>query len=456
MMSFFAGLDATGVQYSQENAILEAMARDWTTLNAGLPLAVVFPTSTEEVRQVLMCCSQHGVAVVPSGGRTGLAGGACSQGQDIILSLEKMNTIHRVDPVDMLIDVDAGVITQQVQDSAREVGLMFPLDLAAKGSSQIGGNLATNAGGLKFIAFGGAREQVLGLEVVLMNGQVLELGHGLRKNNTGYDLQGLFVGSEGTLGVITRAQLRLVLPTAEQDLVCFGVESFANIQMLLTECCKHQVQLSAFEFFTRQAHEITLQINGHRLKTPFAEKPPFFVLLESAMKAELESVMEKGFEEGWLLDGVLATSNVDKQQLWDLRESITESLAVSGRVHKNDVSLQLTHLPTFVEELECLEGAIEDIQIVLFGHIGDGNIHINYLGPKAMTQVDFYEKVRQIELKVFEKVQALKGSISAEHGIGVLKKADLNFSRTPEEITLMREIKKIFDPSHLLNPGKIF
>ncbi|MFK7873758.1 MAG: FAD-binding oxidoreductase [Oligoflexales bacterium] len=453
---FLKDLDKLDIVIQLDEQERCAVATDWTGMTKGTPLAVAYPVSTAQVSDLLKVCSAHGISVVPSGGRTGLAGGAVSLGEDLVLSLEKMDTIYRVDPIDMTIEVGAGVKTQRAQESAQECGLMFPLDLAAKGSCHIGGNLATNAGGLKFIAHGGAKEQVLGLEVVLADGRVLEMGHGLRKNNTGYDLQNLFIGSEGTLGIITKATLRLVLPPGDPQLVCLGVHRFEDILKLLQLCHAEKLHLSAFEFFTQEAHEITLEFQSHRLKTPFATRSPFYVLLEAEDSEKLQTVMEKGFEEEWLIDGVMASSETEYQQLWALRESITESVACAGRVHKNDVSVVLSQLPALISRVESLSQAQNYVRMVLFGHIGDGNIHINYVGSKELDFDIFKEHVRELELEVFKELKNLQGSISAEHGIGLLKREDLFFSRTDIEMEWMKKIKLMFDPQNLLNPGKIF
>ena len=250
---------------------LEAYGRDWTRVHQAKPSVILLPASTAEVAAVVTYCQAHKLPIVPSGGRTGLAGAAVATNGEVVLSLSRMTKIEELDEVGQTIRVEAGITTQQVQEAAKQVGLFFPLDLAAKGSCQIGGNIATNAGGVKFIRFGGMREQVLGIEVVLPSGEVLDMNTGLRKNNTGYDLRQLFIGSEGTLGIVTRATLRLTPPPRNMQVSVLAVPSFESMLQILSVCGKAGVQLTAFEFFTRAAHEIVLQ---HALgaRSPFAEK----------------------------------------------------------------------------------------------------------------------------------------------------------------------------------------
>ena len=459
---------------------LESYGRDWTRLHQPCARVVVKPKSTDEVSQVVKYCFDCGIPLVPSGGRTGLAGGAVAAGGEIVLSLDRMNEILHVDKVGLTVEVEAGVTTQAVQEAAAEVGLFFPLDLAAKGSCQIGGNIATNAGGVKFIRFGGMREQVLGLEVVLPNGEVLPLNSGVRKNNTGYDLKQFFIGSEGTLGIVTKATLKLAPPPQNVQVALLALKSFKHVPRLLEQIHCSGAQVTACEFFTKAAHQIVLR-HTHGAQTPFAEMYPYYVLLEledrgtahGESSSVMEVLLEKMFERDIILDATIATTTSQMRELWGLRENITESIATHGHARKNDIALAVADLGPFIDDLQALieshqkeappsvQGQDQDhmigtMEIILFGHIGDGNLHINYVAPKNEDFRDFQERARKIEEKVFGLLPRFKGSISAEHGIGLTKKKDLHFSRTKYEIELMKSIKKLFDPQNIMNPGKIF
>ena len=441
-------------------AELKTWGTDWTKVFEPTPLCAVFPTSTEAVSKVLRYCNDHQIAVTPSGGRTGLCAGAVASCGEVVVSLAKMNKILEVDSVGLTITAEAGVTTEALQMAAREVGLFFPLDLAAKGSSQIGGNIATNAGGVKLIRYGGTREQVLGLEVVLASGEILDMNVALRKNNSGYDLKHLFVGSEGTLGIVTKAVLRLMPKPRNLQLAIMAVETFANIPKILHQCNLAAVSVTAFEFFTQVAHKIVLQhLPG--AKTPFRGMAPFYVLLEieqPGSEPEMEKLLERLFEGGFITDATMASNSTQFKEIWGLRENITESLAAHGQVRKNDISLAIDKLDGFVRELEALLAIKnpKDMELVLFGHIGDGNLHINYVSPKSRDSKEFHVAARAIEEDIFKLLKKFNGSISAEHGIGLTKKKDLHFTRSAVEVEWMRRIKQIYDPKGILNPGKIF
>jgi FAD/FMN-containing dehydrogenase len=445
---------------STEKQDLETFGRDWTKSFPAKPAAILLPSTTAEISAILKHCNDHKIAVVPSGGRTGLAGAAVAPNGEVVVSMNRFNKIEHVDTAGMTIRTQAGVTTQALQEAAREAGLFFPVDLAAKGSCQIGGNIATNAGGVKLIRYGGTREQLLGLEVVLPSGEVLDMNTGLRKNNTGYDLKQLFVGSEGTLGIVTRATLKLMPPPRNVQLSVMAAKSFTDIPKILGVCNLEGVTITAFEFFTRKAHEIVLK-HTPGARSPFNELSPFYVLLEveegHAGGGVMEGLLEKIFEHELITDAVIATSSAQFKDLWGLRENITESISAHGHVRKNDISLAIDQLDGFIKDLEReIVDAPEDIELVIFGHIGDGNLHINYVGPKTGDFVTFQKKARVVEEGIFRLIASYKGSISAEHGIGLLKKHDLHFSRSPAEIAIMKQMKGIFDPKGIMNPGKIF
>lgn len=443
-----------------ESKDLAVIGCDWTKVFKIDPLCAVLPASTAEVAEVVTYCHKHKIPVVPSGGRTGLAGGAAATNREVVISLTRMSRIEYVDATGMTICCEAGVTTQALQEAAKNVGLFFALDLAAKGSSQIGGNISTNAGGLKLIRYGGTREQVLGIEVVLPNGEVLDMMSSLRKNNTGYDLKQLFIGAEGTLGIVTRAVLRLMPQPRNLQLACMGVKDFAKIPAIMTLCNTEGAQITAFEFFTDVAHEIVLK-HTPGARTPFDQRMPYYVILEveegPGGAKIMEALLETAFAQDLVVDAVIAQNSTQFRDLWNLRENITESISAHGQARKNDICLPIDKLAPFIAELnEVLATAPKELDLVLFGHIGDGNLHLNYVGAKSIAKDTFQALAREVEERVFAKLPKYRGSVSAEHGIGLLKKADLGLSRNRNELNLMVAIKNILDPHTLMNPGKIF
>ncbi len=438
---------------------LQVYGKDWTRSTPN-PLAVVFPKTTEEVSRILRYCNENKIRVVPSGGRTGLAGAANASNQELVVSLDKMNRILGIDPINMSVTAEAGVIVETLQKAAKDAGLFYPVDLAAKGSCQLGGNIATNAGGLKLIRYGGTREQVLGLEVVLADGTVLDLNYDLRKNNIGYDLKHLFIASEGTLGIVTKATMKLVPLPKDLRLTCMATDSFEKITQLLGLVNLRGIHPTAFEFFTKACLNLVLKHQTQR-QNPFQDKHAFYVLLEfekqpDGAKDPMEPFLEEAFERGLITDAVIATSSAEFHNLWGLRELISESVSMEGLVRKNDIALPISSLPPFIKEMEKVLANIKNVQMFLFGHIGDGNLHLNYSAPTSMDYDAFRSLTRETEVEVFKLVEKYRGSISAEHGIGVLKKADLHFCAPQEVVNTMRRIKGIFDPNGILNPGKIF
>ncbi len=459
--SHFQALEAivTSARISKKADDLQMYGKDWTK-STPRPSAVIFPKTTEEVSQIMKYCFANKIRVVPSGGRTGLAGAANASNDELVISLDKMDRILSIDPINMSIRAEAGAIVETLQKSAKDRGLFYPVDLAAKGSCQLGGNIATNAGGLKLIRYGGTREQVLGLEVVLVDGTVLDLNYDLRKNNIGYDLKHLFIGSEGTLGIITQATMKLVSLPKELRLTCMACPDYESVTKLLGLINLRGIHPTAFEFFTRQCFELVLKHQKHRVN-PFSEKAPIYTLLEFEKQPDgaadpMEPFLEEAFERGLIVDAVVATNSTEFANLWGFRENISESVAIEGNVRKNDISLPISSLPMFIAEMNKVLAKIQGVQMFLFGHIGDGNLHLNYVGDPKQDYADFRAATRDTELKVFELVQKYRGSISAEHGIGVLKKADLHYCLNQEGLDLMKKIKLAFDPDNLLNPGKIF
>jgi FAD/FMN-containing dehydrogenase len=435
---------------------LATYGRDWTTVFAPSPSAIARPRTTAEVSHLLRLASEHHVPVVPSGGRTGLAAGAVAANGELVVSLERMRRMDAVDTLGATVRVQAGAVTEAVHKHAAEHGLTWPVDFASKGSSQVGGNIATNAGGVKVIRYGLTRQWVLGLEVVLMNGDVLELGGALEKNNTGIDLRQVFIGSEGTLGIITEATLKLTRPPERLDVFLFAVPDLAAVLALFREARKGPFGIMAYEFFTEKCLQ---RVRRHRsVATPLEAQSDYYVLLEveRGEPASLEAWTASLFERELVSDGTLAQHSRQAADLWALREGISESLTATGTPHKNDIALPIGGLEGFCGELlGFFEREYSGWEIALFGHIGDGNLHVNVMKPDAVDRAEFLRKTKEADHAIFSLVQKHHGSISAEHGIGLLKKDYLRYSRTPEEIALMKGMKRLFDPTNLLNPGKI-
>ncbi len=440
---------------------LEAYGRDWTKVFAPNPVAIVFPRTTDEVSRFLKLCSKHRVCVVPSGGRTGLAGGAVAAQGEVVLSLTRMNTMGPVDVLAQTVRVQAGAVTETVHKHCEQLGLTWPVDFASKGSSQIGGNIATNAGGVKVIHYGMARNWVLGLQVVTMSGEVLELNGALEKNNTGVDLRQLFIGSEGTLGVITEATLKLARVPEKLDVFFFAVADTSAVLRLFLEARRAPFTLMAFECLTHNCLEAVLW--NLKLKSPFQAAAGSYVLMEVQRPASkdaqdvLDAWLAALFEKGLVSDGTLAQSPREARELWQLREGISESLFRKAFLHKNDIALPLAQLESFIPAMyEMFTRKYPGLEIYLFGHIGDGNLHVNALKPDDMTREAFLERAHLADKDLFTLVRSHSGSVSAEHGIGLLKKDALAYSRTPAELAIFRALKQTFDPEKLLNPGKIF
>jgi FAD/FMN-containing dehydrogenase len=353
--------------------------------------------------------------------------------------------------------VQAGAVTAAVHEHAAAHGLTWPVDFASKGSSQVGGNIATTAGGVRVIRYGLTRQWVLGLQVVLASGEVLELNGALEKNNTGFDLRQLFIGSEGTLGIITEATLKLTRLPLHSDVLLFAVADLAAVLAIFRAARRAPFTLAAYEFFTDRC---MARLLAHRpnLRVPLSEQSSHYVLLEAenADQDALGEWMNHIGGEGLWLDGTLAQSAQQAAELWALREGISESLSATGLPHKNDVSLPIANLEAFCAELDAVFARdYAGWEICLFGHIGDGNLHVNVMKPDALDVADFRARTAAADRDLFTLVKKYAGSISAEHGIGLLKKPYLGYSRSPDEIAVLRSVKQALDPKRLLNPGKI-
>jgi FAD/FMN-containing dehydrogenase len=448
---------APDVAVTRDPGDLSEYGRDWTRVVDPAPCAVAFPKTTDEVSRVVRACGAHGVAVVPSGGRTGLAGGAVASQGELVLSLSKMRAMHAVDAVGGTVRVQAGAVTQAVHEHCAPLGLTWPVDFASKGSSTVGGNIATNAGGVKVIRWGLTRQWVLGLEVVLASGDVLDTSSALEKNNTGLDLRQLFIGTEGTLGIVTEATLKLARLPRRLDVLLLAVADLPAVVRLFRETRAAPFTLSAYEMFTAPC--LARVLSHRKLRDPLDAPASHYVLveLEDADDAALEAWVQSLFERSLVVDGTLAQNAVEARDLWAMRESISESLSATGFPHKNDIALPIAALEAFCAALEELfVRRYPGWEVCLFGHIGDGNLHVNVMKPADLEKAAFLARVKEADRDLFDLVKAHGGSVSAEHGIGLLKKPWLAWTRSPVELATMKAVKRALDPQGLLNPGKIF
>ena len=429
--------------------------RDWTRAEDPAPSCILLPRSVEEVQAIVRLANEHEIGLVPSGGRTGLSGGALATRGEAVVAMDAMNQILEFNPAERSVRVQAGVITGQLQQYAEDQGLYYPVDFAAAGSSQIGGNVATNAGGIKVIRYGMSRQWISGLKVVTGAGDVLELNKGLTKNATGYDLRHLFIGSEGTLGIICEATVQLTRQATNLSVLVLGVPDFDAVMNVL-HAYQDKLDLTAFEFFSDKAMGHVL---AHGLSRPFAESTPFYVLIEfentsEAVETEAMNLFEAALEKGWVIDGVMSQSVQQAQDLWGLRERISESIA-QYTPYKNDISVTVARVPEFVKEVdEIVQSRYPDFEVIWFGHIGDGNMHLNILKPAAVSREDFLERCKIVSDWVYAAVQKHGGAISAEHGVGSVKRPFLHYSRSETEQAYLRAIKACFDPKGIMNPGK--
>ncbi len=436
---------------------LKYWGKDWTTYFDVKASAIVFPHTTEQVQKLVQWARKNKIALIPSGGRTGLSGGAVATQGEVVVSFDQMNKIKEFSAIDQTVQIEAGVVTEALQEFAHSKQLFYPVDFAASGSSQMGGNIATNAGGIKVVRYGLTRDWVVGLKVVTGTGDILELNNGLVKKATGYDLRHLFIGSEGTLGFITEATIKLAPPTPPLKVMVMGVSGLDAVMKIFAEF-KTKTTLVAFEMFSDKA--LAKVLEGTGLAAPFETSTPFYVLAEVETRSDSDEeaalgIFERCMEAGWVLDGVISQSEVQAQTFWRYREDISENLARYSP-YKNDISVAISKVPPFMDDLDgILSKAYPTWEVVWFGHIGDGNLHINILRPAGMTKEEFVKECRQVDVLVFEAVKKYQGSISAEHGVGLTKKNFLSFTRSAAEIELMKGIKKVFDPDQIINPGKV-
>ncbi len=444
---------------------LSAWELDWRKRWHGKSLAVVRPGSTAEVAQVLQLCARHGASVVPQGGNTGLVGGGVPDmsGTQVLMSLQRLNRVRSIDPANLTMTVEAGMVLQAVQQAAADAGLLFPLSLAAEGSCTIGGNLATNAGGTQVLRYGNARELCLGLEVVTAEGEVWSGLSGLRKDNTGYDLRDLFIGSEGTLGVITAATLKLFPKPAASLTAMARCDGLAQCVALLGLA---QARLGAGLTGFEVMNEFSLGLVRQHFPQLTQPLPPgaWTVLLEYAdaegeatARTRFEALLEAALEAGTISDAVVAESLAQSATLWHLRESIPLAQSEEGLNVKHDISLPVSAIPGFCERTDAaLRAAIPGVRLVNFGHLGDGNLHYNVQCPAGAESRQFLaDHEAAINRIVYDAVQADGGSFSAEHGVGTLKLHEMAERKSPVALGLMRAIKRALDPEGRLNPGRV-
>jgi FAD/FMN-containing dehydrogenase len=431
----------------------------------GNALAVLRPADTAEVAALVRLCVQHRVAIVPQGGNTGLVLGSVpdSSGLAVLLSLGRMNKIRAVDPVNNTMTVEAGCILQTIQESAAAHGRLFPLSLAAEGSCTIGGNLSTNAGGTGVLRYGNTRDLCLGLEVVTAQGEVFGGLRGLRKDNTGYDLRGLFIGAEGTLGIITAAVLKL-FPQPKARITALAALKTPQQALVLLNLAQERcgAALTAFELMSNTCLQL---VHRHFPDSPlpFTAPHPQYVLLELSdseseahAEAQLQQVLDEAMQSGLIDDAAVASSLAQSLSLWSLRERISDAQAREGKNIKHDVSLPISRIADFIDATDALlQQHFPGSRMVTFGHLGDGNLHYNVAAPIGVDDNDFIASQSAVNLIVHDSVDHHGGSISAEHGIGVLKREELRRYKSPLELQLMRNIKQALDPLNLMNPGKI-
>ena len=468
-MSLIASLQALlGPDHVLTGQLAAPYLTDWRGRFQGNAQAVVRPANTDEVAEVVKLCVTYSVPIVPSGGNTSLCGAATpdQSGQAIVISLARMNQVRSIDPDNDTMTVEAGCILQQVQEAAREAGRLFPLSLAAEGSCTIGGNLSTNAGGTQVLRYGNARELTLGLEVVTAEGEVWHGLRGLRKDNTGYDLRDLYIGSEGTLGIITAACLKLYpLPVAQRTAM-LALNSMEDAVAFLSRArAGFGASLTGFEVMEGHVLQGVVSLYPQQ-RIPFegpSAQSPWFALLElsdseSAEHAQerFETVLGSAIEDGLITDAAIAENIAQSKAMWHLRESIPLSEAQFGKSIKHDVSIPISLIAQFVRTTNAaLQARFPGIAHIIFGHLGDGNLHYNVARAPNQSEADLLSQQAQVYQIVHDSVHAHHGSISAEHGVGQLKRDELPRYKSALELTLMKRIKNALDPNHLMNPGKV-
>ena len=445
------------LEISSELATLQSHGSDWTRFRVPDPAAVVFPRSIEEVSKLVVVAAEQRISLVPSGGRTGLSGGAVADAGEVVVSFDRMRRILDFNATDRTLTVEPGVVTQVVQEYALQQNLYYPVSFASEGSSQVGGNIATNAGGIRVLRYGLTRDWVVGLKVIDGRGELLECNGGLVKNASGYDLRHLFIGSEGTLGLIVEATLRLTDIPPPSRVMLLAVASLEGMMDVFRQF-NDALTLTAFEFLSDASMSYVRR--GHDLPAPMDGEAPYYAVLEfecvdpAAEDLGLQ-VFEQCLEKGAVLNGVISQSEAQAADLWRYREGVSEAIT-PFTPYKNDLSVRISAVPAYLDDLDKLaKTRYPGFEVLWYGHIGDGNLHMNILKPESMTVEDFEEACGRVNPEVFALTRKHEGSVSAEHGIGLLKRDYLSYCRSGADIERMRGIKAVFDPVGIMNPGKL-
>jgi FAD/FMN-containing dehydrogenase len=446
-----------GARYAiRDEADMAGYMREWREIWFGRSPMVLRPQTTEEVSRILAIASETNTPIVPQSGNTGLVGGQIPFGE-VLLSLDRMTRVRDVDPIDNTMVVEAGVTLKSAQDAAEETGRLLPLSLASEGSCRIGGNLSTNAGGLNVVAYGSARDLCLGLEVVLADGRLWDGLKRLRKDNTGYDLKDIFIGAEGTLGVITAAVLK-IFPQPEERATAFCAMSSPQSAVDLLSRYRSGDRITAMELLPRLGLEFT--IKHFSVRDPFPSSSPWYLLIETSgsrgASDALTGFLGTALEDGTISDATIAASEAQRKDIWRIREMIVETQKREGGSVKNDVSVPVSHVPAFLADAtKAIMAFMPGVRPLPFGHVGDGNIHFNVSQPVGMDKQAFLDRWGDINAVVNEVVLKHGGSVSAEHGIGRLKRETMRMIKSPVELQMMRDLKRLFDPLNILNPGKV-
>ena len=444
---------------------LASYSTDWRGKFTGMPLAVCRPADTAQVAALVKLCAAHGVAIVPQGGNTSMCGGATpdGSGHQLIISLTRLNRVLDISPLNNTMTVQAGCVLQTLQELAAAHDRLFPLSLGAEGSCQIGGNIATNAGGVQVLRYGNTRDLVLGLEVVLADGQVLNVLKALRKDNTGYDLKHLFIGSEGTLGIITAAVLKL-FPAPKAKAVAFAAFQTPQQALELLGLMRNAMG-DRFTAFELMSHASLAMIRQHFPATPalFAQPYPWHVVMQATdggeqtvLDSAFQGALEAALTRGIIDDVLMASSEAQAKELWTVRENISEAQQLDGANIKHDIAVAVSSVPAFIDEVQpLLHAAYPGVRPIVYGHLGDGNLHFNVSRPAGMSTPDWQGETDRVNAIVLDVVARMRGSFSAEHGLGQLKNHEMALYKTPLEIEVMRRLKQALDPAGLMNPGKL-
>ncbi len=448
--------------WSSDPDELQAHLTEWRGVYEGRTPILLRPASTAEVTAIVRACADARVPIVPQGGNTGMCGAAVpdESGEQVLLCLSRMNRVIDVDPANFSIVVEAGCILASVQEAARAAGRYFPLSLGAEGSCQIGGNLATNAGGINVGRYGTARALVLGLEVVLADGSVIDALRSLRKDTAGYDVKQLFIGSEGTLGIITAASLRLFPDPGERSTALLGLASAGiSVDVLANLKEKLHDRIESFELVSERVFGL-VETHIPDARLPFDDRYPWYALVETSTGSDpdlLESALADEAARGRLLDAVIAKNESEAEALWRLRHAISDAERQDGKALKHDISVPLSRMQEFLVRGDELLAALRpDLRLVAFGHVGDGNLHYNVVLPRGLPPDEWSAEGERITRAIYDLVADLGGSFSAEHGVGQSKRAWLAEYRAGPELELMKRLKKMLDPANILNPGKVF